>query len=479
VLRKRGRRAQRKTPIEALQAARTELVRRKREAQQQQTLENHLRNHLMQVARGLTEARVQALREQDALRDEINALRAARDAEKQRAEEATKQAEAVSTQVQSQTAEVAALAKRLQDEEAAHAMQREHDSVAYQAQLATLSAEKDVLQKTRDEVQGKLTELQAQAMRVIAAEYERKKKESAEAEERNRAAARAADRAATERQALLRERDQIKQERDALVAQNERTEREREEAVRSHDALRSQVDEAQRQLALSEEDLKQHSQRFSAVERAHQEVHIVAESESRSLRAEKERRIAAERRVEQLTLDLERLAGDSQLALDLAAPPPRALRDDRLSAELAEVRRHRDDVIAERELLAARILKLMAPGQYLEHAAAAGYDLTRDPLIRLKREEVLVESRMAAWQEAHGKRRRARRLDPEQTLDEQAYAAALSFRWKQIDHPHLRRKHPPKWVAVGFLLDAESERYLLTLTEERIAGMQRRMGAVG
>lgn len=477
MVRKRGRRAQRKTPIEALQAARAELVRQKREAQQQQTLENHLRNHLMQVMRGLTEARAQALRDQDALRDEIDVLRAARDAEKQRAEEASKQAEAVATQAQ--TAEVAALTKRLQDEEATHTTQREHDSAAYNAKIATLSAEKDALQKTNDEAQGKLTELQAQAMRVMSAEHERQKKESAEAEERNRVAAREAVRTASERQALLRERDQIKQERDALVAQNERTERNHEEAVRSHDALRGQLDEVQRQLALRDEDLKQHSQRFTAVERAHQEVHIVAESESRSLRAEKERRIAAEQRVEQLTLDLERLEGESQIALDLAAPLAHALRDDRLTAELAEVRRHRDDAIAERELLAARILKLMAPGQYLEHAAAAGYDLTRDPLIRLKREEVLVESRMAAWQEAHGKRRRARRMDPEQTLDEQAYAAALSFRWKQIDHPHLRRKNAPKWVAVGFLLDAESERYLLTLTEERIAGMQRKMGAVG
>lgn len=141
------------------------------------------------------------------------------------------------------------------------------------------------------------------------------------------------------------------------------------------------------------------------------------------------------------------------------------------------MRRHRDDAITERELLAARILKLMAPGQYREHATAAGYDVTQDPLIRLKRNKVLVENRLAAWPESHGKRRRARRLDPEQTLDEQAYAAALSSRWKQIDHPHPRRKHPPKWVAVGFLLDAESERYLLTLTEERIEEMRRKMEA--
>lgn len=45
----------------------------------------------------------------------------------------------------------------------------------------------------------------------------------------------------------------------------------------------------------------------------------------------------------------------------------------------------------------------MAPGQYLEHAAAAGYDLTKDPLIRLKREEVLVENRLAALQQARNK----------------------------------------------------------------------------
>lgn len=87
----------------------------------------------------------------------------------------------------------------------------------------------------------------------------------------------------------------------------------------------------------------------------------------------------------------------------------------------------------------------------------------------------MVENRLAAWQKANKKRRRARRLDPEQTLDEQAYAAALSFRWKQINHPHVRRKQQSRWIAVGFLLDAESERYLLTLTEERREEMKRKM----
>lgn len=189
--------------------------------------------------------------------------------------------------------------------------------------------------------------------------------------------------------------------------------------------------------------------------------------------------MAAEQRIVQLKSDLERMAAASQFP---SLPDREAallkLRDDLLAAELQDVRRHRDEAIAEREFLATRILKLMAPGQYLEHAAAAGYDLTQDPLIRLKREEVLVESRLAAWQEANQKRRRARRLDPEQTLDEQAYAAALSFCWKQKNHPHRCRKQQPKWVAIGFLLDMENERYLLPLTEERIAEMKRKMDQV-
>ena len=43
------------------------------------------------------------------------------------------------------------------------------------------------------------------------------------------------------------------------------------------------------------------------------------------------------------------------------AAPLIKMRDGLLAAELQEVRQHRDDAIAERELLAARILKLMTP----------------------------------------------------------------------------------------------------------------------
>ena len=36
-----------------------------------------------------------------------------------------------------------------------------------------------------------------------------------------------------------------------------------------------------------------------------------------------------------------------------------------------------------------------------------------------------------------------RKLDPEQTVDEQAYASALASRWRLIDRPHSRLPTPP------------------------------------
>lgn len=350
--------------LAALSDARAQVARLEATARQQQTLENQLRNHLMEVTHTLTEARSQSHKDAAAQTDVI-----------ERHEQDLKE------------------------------LRKEHDqrSTQHKRELD------EQIQKSRRE-----------------------------ASELRNAQVRAAERAAGELRAMTAQRDELAAQRESLTRQNTELGQRRGE-------LASQLEAAERNLTQRDGELQKQRQNFAAVERAHQEVHVVAASESRSLRAEKERRIAAEQRIEQL------------------------------AAERKEVRQHRDDAIAERELLAARILKLMAPGQYLEHAAAAGYDLTKDPLIRLKREEVLVENRLAAWQEAGKKSRRARRLDSEQTLDEQAYAAALSFRWKQINHPHLRRKQQPRWIAVGFLLDAESERYLLTLTEKRNEQMKGKM----
>ena len=87
---------------------------------------------------------------------------------------------------------------------------------------------------------------------------------------------------------------------------------------------------------------------------------------------------------------------------------------------------------------------------------------------------MVVEDRLGRWQETRKKTERARRFDPEQTLDEQACAAALAHRWQYVNHPHNWQKNlPPKWRIVGFLLDAETERYLLKIARRRIDRMKK------
>ena len=83
----------------------------------------------------------------------------------------------------------------------------------------------------------------------------------------------------------------------------------------------------------------------------------------------------------------------------------------------------------------------------------------------------------AHWQRATGKRQRARAFDSKQTAVEQAYAAAIKERWKHVDHPHQSFRRTPYWLATGILLDAESERHLLKVTEDRIATMQQKIGS--
>ena len=158
----------------------------------------------------------------------------------------------------------------------------------------------------------------------------------------------------------------LKDAQDAAAAQLKLS----EELTRDRDALRSRAEDAERGLAQRDEDLRQQGRSVAAAERANQEVQVVAELESRRLRAEKELRIAAEKQVQQLLIDLEALAGERRLEMtDDGMAALFGKRADILAAELAAVRTHRDEIDAERELLAARILRLMAPGQYLAHAS--------------------------------------------------------------------------------------------------------------
>ena len=55
-----------------------------------------------------------------------------------------------------------------------------------------------------------------------------------------------------------------------------------------------------------------------------------------------------------------------------------------------------------------------------------------------------------------------------------ACAAALAHRWQYVNHPHNWQKNRhPKWRIVGFLLDAETERYLLKIARRRIDRMKK------
>lgn len=472
--------------LAALAEARSLVARLEATARPQQTLENQLRNHLMEVTHALTETRSQSRQALDALRDEL-------ETEKKRSLESAEREQAAAAQSQQLREQTVGVNERLQQAEGdaaaykavierheqdlaklrkerdQHITQHTREFDDWRSQKAARTAQLDKLQREHAELRQRYTALRDGMGRAVHEQRTQLEKAQREADELRNGQARESERAAVELRAMTTQRDELATQRDTLNRQNA-------ELSRRRDEVASQLEAAEHTLLQRDGELQKQRQNFAAVERAHEEVHVVAASESRSLRVEKERRIAAEQRIEQLTRDLERMAKQTQSPSGILPDGPLLkMRDELLAAELKEVRQHRDDAIAERELLAARILKLMAPGQYLEHAAAAGYDLTKDPLIRLKREEVLVENRLAAWQESNQRRRRARRFDPEQTLDEQAYAAALSFRWKQIDHPHLRRKQQPRWIAVGFLLDTESERYLLTLTEERIAEMKRKM----
>ena len=139
------------------------------------------------------------------------------------------------------------------------------------------------------------------------------------------------------------------------------------------------------------------------------------------------------------------------------------------------MRRHRDFAVEEQERLAARLLHLMSPGRYLEHAAAAGYDITTDPLIKLMQLSVIAEAQLAQWQKANGTRQRARRWDLNQTLVEQAYAAAITKRWSHINQPNKSFKGTPYWVVTGILLDAESERHLLKVNARRATALPAKM----
>lgn len=292
-----------------------------------------------------------------------------------------------------------------------------------------------------------------------------------------------------------RETDALKDEVETLKEQLAESQQRTKESSGTEKELREQVTELTAQLrkakqtemelrALNEELVEQHKselaeqrQKLAAAEATITELHEVGDSLSENLIAEQELRAAAEGRGDQLSEEIERLVKEGPIPLSREEQASLLETWDRhKSEELHDTRQHRDAAIAQRERYARRILRMMSPGQYLEHAMAAGHDVTQDPLLHDKRVEILVEGQVAEMQKLEKPQGRARELDTEQTVDEQAYAAAMAFRWQHINRPHRERRGKTKWIVVGFKLDEESEEYLRKLTRARTRRLEQSLG---
>lgn len=211
----------------------------------------------------------------------------------------------------------------------------------------------------------------------------------------------------------------------------------RADLTRQIKSLSAKAEQLQSQAELSEQTLKQRDEELKQERRQSAGAELLR----RRLEAELERRIVAEQRIEELLHH----AGPERKVPESVVPP-------------------------------STLMPPSALGSYHQHAAAAGYDMSRDPLFDLMRRDVLIADRYANWQAMHMERVTSRRRDPAQTLEEQAYAAALAARWRLIDHPHIRPGTIPTWRLLGFMLDDKSEKYLLTITQERLDEMQSRIG---
>ena len=207
--------------------------------------------------------------------------------------------------------------------------------------------------------------------------------------------------------------------------------------------LEQRAVDAEHKLKLRDDELDHQQQQADEAKRGRDETQAHIELLQRRLEAEQARRAAAEQK-----LELSAQAGSSRLQTNI------------LATQLAA---------------ATSSLRL---GRYQELADALGYDASSDRLFELMHEEVRCAAAYADWQATNMERITARRRDLDQSLDEQAFAAALAVRWHLIDHPHVRLGTKPHWRHRGCLLDEKAEKYLFTITVERIAEMKGRVAAL-
>ena len=243
-----------------------------------------------------------------------------------------------------------------------------------------------------------------------------------------------------------------------------------EERESEEEALRQQSDEIKR-LVKECEELRS---RIAQTERAHKEVSEVADSQRRTIRYEQQRRTELEKQLDQALKAPKTPPKEQDRGMNESAWAAH-LRAEQLAVENQRLRLHRDAVAHERERISNRILRMMSPGQYLDHAASAGYDPTKDPLIERKIDELRVLDRYSRWQKRYMQRVTARRLKEERPIDEQAIEAALTDRWKIMTKPLKKLGKQPEWRIVGFLLDDESEVFLAKESRDKANKMVQRM----
>lgn len=227
---------------------------------------------------------------------------------------------------------------------------------------------------------------------------------------------------------------EISKTRDELAAKAKKL-------AETTEQLEQRANDAEQKLKQRDDELEKERKQIAEAKRGSEESRAHIELLQRRLEAEQARRTAAEQKLEQS-------APAESLQPQLTAPVTQAPSG-------------------------ASSLKL---GRYQPLADALGYDAASDRLFELMNEEVRVTAAYADWQAAHMERITARRRDLEQSLDEQAFTAAIAARWHLIDHPHLRLGSKPHWQPTGCQLDERGERYLLMITHERIAEMRGRMG---
>ena len=127
-----------------------------------------------------------------------------------------------------------------------------------------------------------------------------------------------------------------------------------------------------------------------------------------------------------------------------------------------------------------RVLQqLIARGMSVETSPANGsndYSRAQTDLYVQMQRELMIRDRFAEWEETHRRRGTERRVDPLRPLSAQALDATIAVRWQFFANPPLSFRRRPRWEVEGILLDPRSERFLISLSQERISYRLRLMG---